>query len=236
MDDPVETLEDSRLASNRLLRILAQGHGTPRAITVFVVAAYKRSLEQARLRPWALAEATALHAALWLVARDRAWVLISWGATITHLGMLEKRRHLGLANALTLVRANLPAVAADSARIVALGALATDFLDGRIARGTDSRTRFGRSADFFADFVVWSWIAVATEPRRGARAVPFIAWGAPIVVSATASIVRGEMRDLPQPRKLRVVAATEVLLALRVIFRQDSSSASRSSFTATRRP
>lgn len=60
----------------------------------------------------ALLESTALHAGLAALAdpRRREWVVASWLLTVSHLGMLENRGTLGVANTLTLLGANLPAL------------------------------------------------------------------------------------------------------------------------------
>ena len=129
---------DSRAATEALLSGLrAQGFG-PRALGRFVYDATRRSMLEARKRPVAVAEATAIHLAIGALAhpRGRAWLLTSWIMTVTHLGMLEQRRTLGAPNLLTVARAALPAAAHRLGAAVPVLALASDFVDGKLARRT----------------------------------------------------------------------------------------------------
>lgn len=85
------------------------------------------------------------------------WVATSWALTALHLGMLEDRSHLGSANALTLVRANLAVTGTPLGRWLPVSALTTDFVDGQLARHTRTETPFGRYADALADTAFWTW-------------------------------------------------------------------------------
>jgi hypothetical protein len=161
---PADTT-DSRAASNDLLAQLHNDRWRLRAWIRFLARACRRSHQQALSRPQALVEATALHGALLAVGR-RPWTLISWALTVTHLGLLGRRRTLGAANALTLVRANLPSIAAPPNRWLGVIALVTDLLDGRLARRGHAETLFGAHADSLADAAFWLWFAARYEPSQ----------------------------------------------------------------------
>lgn len=143
----------------------------------------------------------------------------------THSGMLEDRRTLGIANLLTLARANLPAVDAGSGRWLGPVAAATDLLDGGIARATGSETHFGCHADPLTDAAVWTDVALRHEPHRLLRLLPIVVWGAPAVVVTASSFHRGRMLDRPRPVLLRLGAALEVLLAVRMAHRDRRTAA-----------
>jgi phosphatidylglycerophosphate synthase len=212
---------DSRAASNALLDGLrAEGFG-PKALGRFVYDATRRSILQARMRPVALAEATAVHAAMAALAhpRGRAWVLTSWLMTVTHLGMLEERRTMGLPNLLTIARANLPAAEHRLGTAVPVLALVTDFVDGKVARGTGTVTRFGTQGDYLSDAALWTWFVLKHERSRGWQIATFAAWAVPVAGLTVASFARGGMVDLPRSRWFRPAAAVEVLIGARVIAR-----------------
>lgn len=213
---------DSRAATNELLGGLRRGGFGGRALGAFIADATLRSIREARKRPIALAEATAVHAGMAALAHPhgRAWVLTSWLMTVTHLGMLEERRTMGLPNLLTVARANLPAAAArlGSAPIVAL-ALATDFVDGKVARRTGTVTRFGTQGDYLADAALWTWFTVTHEKSRGWQLATFAAWAIPVAGLTVASVAKGGMVDVPRSRWLRPAAAVEVLIGARVLAR-----------------
>jgi CDP-alcohol phosphatidyltransferase len=214
---PIDTAE-SRAATNELLGELRNDRWRPRAWVRFLVRAARRSTEQARLRPRAFAEATALHGALFAAGR-RPWTLASWGLTITHLGLLEGRRSLGAANAVTLLRANLPTVASN--RWLGLVALGTDLLDGQLARHTHSETLFGAHADSLADAAFWLWFAARHEPNPLLRAAALGAWAAPVLALTTASVARGRLIDPLRPAAVRPAAAMQALLAARALHQQE---------------
>lgn len=98
-------------------------------------------------------------------------------------------------------------------------ALATDFADGKIARGTGAVTRFGAQGDFLADTALWTWFVVRHERSTAGRIATFAAWAAPVIGVAAASVARGGMVDLPRSRWFRPAAAVEVLIGGRVLWR-----------------
>lgn len=213
--------DDSRAASNALLDGLREGRFGPAAWGRFAVDTTARSILEARKRPRAVVEATLVHAAMAALAhpRGRAWVLTSWLMTVTHLGMLEERRTLGTPNLLTIARANLPAASARLGGAVPVLALATDFVDGKLARGTGAVTRFGTQGDYLADTALWTWFVVKHEPSVAWRAITFAAWAAPVAALAAVSFARGGVVDLPRSAWMRPAAVVEVLIGARAIAR-----------------
>ena len=210
---------DSRAATEALLSGLrAQGFG-PRALGRFVYDATRRSILEARERPVAVAEATAIHLAIGALAHPhgRAWLATSWLMTVTHLGMLEQRRTLGLPNLLTVARAALPAAAHRLGAAVL--ALATDFVDGKLARRTGTVTRFGTQGDYLADAALWTWFTLRYESSRAWQVATFAAWVIPVGALTVASFARGGMVDLPRSRWIRPAAVMEVLIGARVVVR-----------------
>lgn len=205
----------SRAATDRLLHDLRGGGWRPRAWAGFLAAATRRSVDQALRHPWALAEVTAGYGLLALTAHPGAgrWVAASWATCVLHLGLLEDRRHLGAANTLTLLRANLPALARKPRPALATFALATDFVDGRYSRATSTTSTFGRYSDAFADAAFWVWFA-RNDPAP-LRAAVALTWLGPPVVVTLVSGARGAMVDAPRPRLARPAAALQVLLTLR---------------------
>lgn len=218
--DGVLDESDSRAATDELMRALRANGYTPAAWSQFLVRATRRSVRQAVVHRRALIESSVLHAGLGVVAdpRHRAWVAVSWLFTVSHLGMLERRGGLGVANTLTLLRANLPALENRLGNSVPVLALATDWLDGRISRATDTETRFGRQADFLADTAVWTWFTLRHEPNGLLRAATFAAWGSTVVAVTAASFAGGAMRDIPRSRWIRPAAALQVIIAARIAF------------------
>jgi phosphatidylglycerophosphate synthase len=219
----VNSLENaaSRAATNELLAGLRAGRWRPAAWARFVALSARRSAHQARRHPRALAEVTVLHAVLALLAgrRGRRWTLVSWLLAASHLGMLENRRSLGLPSAVTLLRANLPATGGP-ARWLPVAALASDLIDGRLARSIGSETAFGAQADSLADVAFWTWFVLHHEPSRRVRIAALAAWAAPVVIVTTASIGCGRMMDAPRPAVLRPAAAMQALVAVRAVLRR----------------
>jgi phosphatidylglycerophosphate synthase len=224
LDEP-----DSRAATDELIRALRAGRWRPVAWSRFLARATRRSVRQALHHRRALLEATALHAGLAAFAtpRRRRWVVASWLLTISHLGMLENRGTLGVANALTLVRANLPALENRLGNAVPVLALVTDWLDGRISRATGTETRFGRQADFLADTALWTWFTIRHEHNRWLRGATFVAWGGAAVAITMVSFASGAMRDIPRSRWIRPAAALQVIFGVRIMLRQITSSKRR---------
>lgn len=168
-------------------------------------------------RPVAAAEVTAVHALMFAGCdrRGRRWVTVSWTLAITHLGLLDERRTLGVANHLTLLRANLPALA--DGPEVGLVAIATDVIDGRVARHHGQVTAFGGYADSLADAVFWIWFALRHEPSPLLRATALAAWTAPAATVALLSFGRGGIVEPPRPAMLRPAAAMQAVLAARAM-------------------
>ncbi len=211
----------SRAATDELLHDLAAGGWRPGAWGRFLGAATGRSLDQARLHPRALAEVSALHGLLLAVAppSGRRWVSTSWLLASTHLGMLEDRSHFGPADLLTLARGNLPAVVSARHPWLASLAMATDFVDGMLARRTGTTTPFGAYADVFADASFWIWFTTDREEPRALRVTAAATWLLPVGVVTAVSVARGRMVDAPRPRWVRPAATLQVLLAVRALWR-----------------
>jgi phosphatidylglycerophosphate synthase len=231
----------SRAATDELLAGLRAGRWRPAAWVRFAALSTHRSVYQARRHQRALIEVTVLHAAFVVLAgpRGRRWTAVSWALAVVHLGMLDARQSLGLANAITLLRANLPAIGGSSRWLPAF-ALATDLLDGRIARHGDAVTSFGAHADSFADAVFWTWFALRHEPSRAVRVAALAAWAAPVVIVTMASIAGGRMVDAPRPELLRPAAAMQAVVAVRAVLRRaqevgspDSSASARAQRRST---
>jgi phosphatidylglycerophosphate synthase len=223
--------ESSRAATNRLLLDLRTRGWRPAGWAQFLAAATARSVEQAVVRRRALGQATALHGLFLIMGKGSRWrwVATSWALTALHLGMLEDRSHLGAANTLTLVRANLPVIGPALGPWLGISALTTDFVDGKLARHTGSTTPFGRYADPLADTVFWTWITF-THDGRGSRTVRIavvLTWLSPILSVTAASFRRGQMVEPPRPRWIRPAVALEILIAIRAIRRRHTSPASQ---------
>ncbi len=219
-----ETLDgvDSRAATDELLGGLRRGGFAGRALGAFIADATLRSIREARKRPIALAEATAVHAGMAALAHPygRIWVATSWLMTVTHLGMLERRTTMGIPNLLTIVRATLPAAEARLGPVTTVAlALATDLVDGKLARRTGTVTRFGTQGDYLADAALWTWFTVTHERSRGWQLATLAAWAIPVAGLTIASVAKGGMVDLPRSRWLRPAAAVEVLIGARVLAR-----------------
>lgn len=214
----------SRAATDTLLAGLRTGGWGPASWGRFAVATGRRSLEQAIAHPWAAAEVTALHAALaWSARPRRAWVGVSWMMAVTHLGMAGPRRSIGAASAVTLLRANLPAVVG-SRRWRWLGVLAvcSDKADGMIARRAGP-TQFGHYADSLADAAFWAWFARRYETDGRVLAAAALAWVVPVAAVTVASFAKGEMVEIPRPVLLRPAAAMQAVLAVRALRNPASS-------------
>ena len=213
--------ESSRAATNGLLLDLRTRGWRPTAWAQFVVDATTCSIQQAVQHREALAQTTALHGLFLIIGHGsrRRWVATSWTLTALHLGMLEDRSHLGVANTLTLVRANLPVTGTSLGRWLGMCALTTDFVDGKLARHTDTATPFGRYADPLADTVVWTWLSF-TQTGRGSRAIRaavLLTWLYPILTVTITSFRDGEMIEPPQPRWIRPATILQILIATRAL-------------------
>jgi len=211
--------ESSRAVTDRLLGDLRTRRWRPAGWARFAAEATVRSLAQAVAHPQALVEATALHGLFLLIGRPARWrwVATSWTLTVLHLGMLEDRSHLGAANALTLVRGNLPVTGKVLDRWLAISAMSSDFLDGKLARHTGTTTPFGRYADPLADAAFWTWSTLTdTGPgSRLLRGIVVLTWLPPIASVTTRSFALGKMIEAPRPRWIRPAAAVQILIAIR---------------------
>lgn len=222
--ESVSDLADSRAATNVLLAEVRAGHFAPAAVVRFLGHAARRSLLQAARRPRALAEVTALHGVLHALAAGRRpgrrWVAASWTLAVLHLGMLEHRNRLTTADALTLVRANLPALPGGAGRVSGVLAICLDLADGRLARHQGTTSPFGEYADTFADAAYWMWLTARHEPSRTVRAAAVAAWALPVVAVTGLAVHRGTMPERPRPVLLRPAAALQAVVALRHLTRR----------------
>lgn len=211
----------SRAATNELLAQARDSGWHLGAWLRVLYAACHRSIDQARARPRALLEVTALHVLFAGIAGRRGWtwVAATWALAVTHLGLLEDRKSLGLANSLTLMRANLPAVEHVLGPWVPTLALITDFVDGKLARATKTESSFGQYADFLSDTVLWTWFSASHETNRTLRWATLAAWAAPITVVLSGSVIRGRMIDVPRLWWFRPAASVQVLLGARMVLR-----------------
>ncbi len=204
---------DSRRFVDGILAELAARRYRPTAWARFAGRSLMRSVDQARIRPVAVAEVTALH-----VLAGRAgnipWVSASWFLSVTHLGLLGHRSTLGWPNRLTLIRALLPAVT-EGARWSATLAIATDFLDGRLARRAGS-SAFGEFADPIADWIFWSWYALRWERSPWLRWVPITLFTTSAAGITVAYFRRARTVDYPRPMAMRYIsAAVQILFTIR---------------------
>ena len=169
-DEP-RALTAGEVWAREQLELLLAGRFAPGATGRFLAASWRRSATIRAARP-KLARRTytwlALGAAAWLAPaaagvhpfrRRLGGGLAWWGSTSVmldwHLGMFEtedgRPRQLGAADALTLARAWLVPVVADSPTTFVCGlAAVTDALDGRLARRTEP-TRAGRDLEGLVD-------------------------------------------------------------------------------------
>jgi len=213
--DPIARSAESRRFVDGILAELAAGRFGPAAWMTFLGRSLVRSVAQARKRPLAVTEVTALHL-LAGAAGSRRWALVSWFLCVTHVGMLGDRSTLGWPNRLTLLRSLLPSLAPDS-RWTSLFALATDFVDGRLARWGDE-SAFGAFADPIADGVFWSWYALRWEPNVRLRWAPITLFAATTAAIAAAYFARGRTIDYPRLMAVRYASgATQLMLALRAM-------------------
>ena len=163
--------DGERWAGCELAR-LRDARWSPPALTAFLVASRRRSIDTRRARPQAARQAT-----VWMLGGAVAWGLAAWrrpagpwrragrwgpawwAACVLmldwHLGMLETPDghpvRLGAADALTLLRAWLiPLVAQEAAPALVVAGALSDLLDGAFARRTRT-TRLGRDLEGLVD-------------------------------------------------------------------------------------
>ena len=144
---------------------------------------------------------------------------------VTHLGLLgDAPRCLGWPNRLTLVRANLPALAPEAPAWTGVVALATDLLDGVVARRSGDATAFGGYADALADIAFWSWFALRREDDAALRALCVGVWAAPAVAVTAAYVALGRAVDYPRPAALRTLSvALQAVVTARALSRAGSA-------------
>jgi Phosphatidylserine synthase len=210
-------MAESRAVTNALLSGLAAGHWRPRAWFSFFAQAVRRSGKQAAAHPGAVGEVVVLHGTFLMLGdrRGRGWVVASGALALTHLGLLGPNSRLGMANTLTLSRANLPVLAAGRPRWLGFAALGSDLLDGALARRLGSQSAFGAYADSLADAAFWIWYTIRDPRSRPVRLAGLAAWALPVLAVSGISVRRGRMLDAPRPRVLRPAAALQLVLALR---------------------
>jgi len=137
---------------------------------------------------------------------------------ITHLGLLGERRSIGLANALSLLRAGLPV-----RRWAVLAAVGTDLVDGLVARRAGP-TAFGSYADPLADLAFWTAVAFQGRIGQAERTAILGLWAAPAAMIAAGYLVAGRTIDYPRPAMVRTASAiAQVVLAVRSIERMDGA-------------
>ncbi|OKK04776.1 hypothetical protein AMK26_15935 [Streptomyces sp. CB03234] len=221
---PVAEMTDSRAATNALLSEVREGRLTPAALARFLGQAVHRSVFQAARRPRALAELTVLHGALYALAAGRRpggrWVASSWALSVLHLGLLEDRGRLAVADVLTLLRAGLPALPGGAGRASGVLAIGLDLADGRLARRRATASPFGDYADTFADAAYWMWLTLRHEPSRTVRMAAVAAWALPVVTVTGFALRRGAMPERPRPVLLRPAAALQAVIAFRHLTRR----------------
>jgi phosphatidylglycerophosphate synthase len=209
---------ESRAFTNTVLTALRADRWSPKGWARFVGRVTVRSLEQIGAHPRAAIEVTLLHGLFIAVARGRGrrWIATSWLMASIHLGLLGRRRSIGWATAISLARANLAATGAPLGRWVGVVAVASDRLDGAVAR-RQGPTMFGSYADALADAAFWTWLGIRGEPSRLVRVAALAAWAAPAVSITAATFATGEVVEAPKPARLRPAAAMQAVLALRIL-------------------
>jgi phosphatidylglycerophosphate synthase len=203
---------ESRAFVDQALADLRSCRWRPRAWRAFLWRCTVRSAQQARRHPRAALQVTTLHLVLLPLARRSVWRLTaSWALAITHLGLLGPEAHsIGPANALSLLRANLP-----TRRWAPAVAIATDAADGWLARRTRP-TAFGEYADPLADVAFWTRYAWARDRRPVLRAAVAALWLLPVPLIVGAYFAAGRTVDYPRPLLARRLSAClQLLLAAR---------------------
>lgn len=215
---PVEA--ESRAFTNGALAALRSDRWSPKGWARFARLVTLRSMRQISAHPRSAAELTLLHGFFAAIAprRGRAWIGTSWVMAVTHLGLLGPRRSIGWPTAISLARANLAAIGAPLGGWVGVVAVASDRLDGALAR-RQGPTMFGYYADALADAAFWTWLGTRQEPSLLVRAAALAAWAAPVTSVAAASIAAGEMVESPRPVRLRPAAAMQAIVAMRTLRR-----------------
>lgn len=211
---------ESRAFVDEILRELRASRWSARGWSRFLWRSTVRSAAQAPCHPRAAAELTIAHAAL-LARSRRPWAAATWALAITHLGLLaEGEDTVGWASRVTLVRANLPALVTGAAPWTGIVALATDRIDGRLARRA-GETAFGAYADALADVAFWTWFAHRHERDRRVRLLATTVWLTPATLVTLAYLLSGRSVDYPRPAAVRTLSVgMQVLLTLRALTRR----------------
>ena len=199
---PIGRPPESHEFTDRALAQLRADHYSPAGWARFFARCGVRSYGQVRVHPRAAVEVTVLHLALAPVAWRRPVVLAgSWFLAITHLGLLGNGRDsIGVADCLSLLRANLPLT-----RMAPMLAMATDLADGWIARRTGP-TAFGGYADGLADVTFWTRYAVGRSGRL-LGTLALAGWLLPASAITVAYFARGGVIDYPRPEWRRRLSA-----------------------------
>jgi hypothetical protein len=223
MRAPLAPPSEARDFVDTALADLRSARWSPRGWSGFLRASLERSWEDARRRRVAFAEVSTLHL-LVALRRPGPWATASWAMAATHLGLLgDPPARLGWANRLTLLRANLPALAPEGPAWIGAAALATDLLDGGIARRNGVTTAFGGYGDALADAAFWTWYARRHEDGARLRALCITVWLAPAAAVTAAYLARGRAVDYPRPAGLRNLSvALQLLVTFRALGRAGS--------------
>ncbi|MBJ7602263.1 MAG: CDP-alcohol phosphatidyltransferase family protein [Candidatus Dormibacteraeota bacterium] len=213
---PIVRSASTQAFVDSLLGDLAAGAYSPAAWFRFAWRSWRRSLEAARRQRRAALEVHLLHLALLTLGTPR-WVIGSWLLAWSHVGLLgDQPRSLGVANLLTLLRANLPALRGSHRAWVASAALGSDLADGWIARAGSRETGFGAYADALADLTFWTWFAYRHEPSRLLRGLALSLWLTPAAALIVWYFGAARAIDVPRPQVTRLASAGfQLLLAAR---------------------
>lgn len=207
MRGPVPRSEAARDFADRLLGRLARERYSPAAWAHFFARSFRRSAEDARRHPRATKQIHLFHVLLLLASRS-PWPAVSWLLAWSHLGLLSEHDDgIGIANLLTLTRANLPVLAKRHSGWTAGAAALTDSLDGAFARRRGSVTAFGSFADPLADGVFWTWFAFRNDPSDVIRLLTLSVWVIPPVALAVGYFARAGVIDAPRPEWSRYLSA-----------------------------
>lgn len=210
----VERPSESRAFVDQALADLHSDRWRPGAWVKFLWRCGVRSAQQVQAHPRAALEVTVLHLCMAPVGRrSRLGLAASWAMALAHLGLLgPEARSIGAANALSMLRANLP-----SGRFAPMLAIATDIADGTLARLTRP-TAFGAYADPLADVVFWTRQAWTREKSHVLRTLVLATWLIPLIAIGGAYFARGHTVDYPRPLLVRRLSAgLQCVLAARAL-------------------
>ncbi len=94
--------------------------------------------------------------------------------------------------------------------------MSSDFVDGKLARHSDSTTPFGRYAAPLADSAFWTWLTL-TDTGGGSRVVQacvVLTWLPPIAGVTVSNLAHGQMVEPPRPRWIRPAVAVQIVIAV----------------------